>query len=191
MLSFISRRGASAPKFSLAPIASAFVIAAVAAPSADAGFVSTFEVGTGINQATVQIDQDDGDTYLFAVRFASESISSWDALLTIDAALDSLSLEYETYSFGVFLTGITIEGDRDYGMGDLWPVPNYWQFWVDSPSGWTQSSVGAQARTITAGSADAWVFGTNAEPRAIPTPAAGIAALLMMGAGRRRAALRR
>jgi len=191
MLSFISRRGASAPKFSLAPIACALVTAAVAAPSADAGFVSTFEVGTGSNQATVQIDQEDGDTYLYAVRFASESISSWDALLTIDAELDSFSLEYQTYSFGVFLTGITIEGDRDYGTGDLWPIPNYWHFWVDSPSGWAQSFVGAQSRTLTAGSADAWVFGSNAAPQPIPAPAAGVAVLLMMGAARRRAALRR
>ncbi|MBM4102256.1 MAG: hypothetical protein FJ256_08375, partial [Phycisphaerae bacterium] len=123
MLFLISRRGALAPKFFLASITSAAIIAAVSASAADAALVATFDVGAGNNQATIQIDQDDGDTYLYSFHFASESISSWDALLAIDAELDSFSLEYQTYSFGVFLTGITIDGDRDYGTGDLWPIP--------------------------------------------------------------------
>lgn len=190
MLSFASRRGARAPKCFLAPISPAFIIAALVAPAADAAVVATFEVGAGNNQATIQIDQDDGDTYLFAFRFASESISSWDALLAIDAELDSFALEYQTFSFGVFLTGITIDGDRDYGTGDLWPIPNYWHFWINNAQvgaeAWVQSPVGAQSRMLTAGSADAWVFGSNATPQAIPAPAAGIGALLVMGFSRRR-----
>jgi len=191
MLFLISRRGALAPKFFLASITSAAIIAAVSASAADAALVATFDVGAGNNQATIQIDQDDGDTYLYSFHFASESISSWDALLAIDAELDSFSLEYQTYSFGVFLTGITIDGDRDYGTGDLWPIPNYWHFWIDSAEGWSLAPIGAQARILTAGSADAWVFGTNAAPQVIPAPAAGIGALLMMGFARRRAVLRR
>ena len=191
MLFLISRRGALAPKFFLASITSAAIIAAVSASAADAALVATFDVGAGNNQATIQIDQNDGDTYLYSFHFASESVSSWDALLAIDAELDSFSLEYQTYSFGVFLTGITIEGDRDYGTGDLWPIPNYWHFWIDSAEGWSLAPIGAQARILTAGSADAWVFGTNAAPQVIPAPAAGIGALLMMGFARRRAVLRR
>jgi len=187
MLSFISHPGVLAPKFSLAPITAAIVIAALSTPASDAALVATFEVGTGNNQASIQIDQDDGDTYLFAFRFASESISSWDALLAIDAELDSFALEYQTFSFGVFLTGITLDGDRDYGTGDLYPTPNYWHFWIDTPQGWSLAPIGAQARMLTAGGADAWVFGTNAAPQAIPAPAAGIGALLMMGFARRRA----
>lgn len=191
MLSLISRRGALAPKSFLAPIASAVFITAASTTAADAGIVATFDVGAGNNQATIQIDQEDGDTYLYSLRFASDSISSWDALLAIDAELDSFSLEYQTYSFGVFLTGITIEGDRDYGTGDLWPIPNYWHFWIDTAEGWSLAPFGAQSRMLSAGSADAWVFGTNAAPQVIPAPAVGIGALLMMGFARRRAVLRR
>jgi hypothetical protein len=179
MLSISLRRGARSPALSIA-------FAALASLPASAGFVSTTEVGTGTRQATVQIEQDDGDSYLFLVRFASDSFTSWDALLTIDAQLDSFALEFQTYSFGVFLTGITIDGDRDFGTGDLWPIPNYWQFWIDNGSEWEASMVGAQARVLTSGDADAWVFGSNAPPQPIPAPAAGIGALLMMGVSQRR-----
>lgn len=178
MLSSLAHRGAVAPSLCLA-------LAALAAAPAAAGLVSTQSVGLGANQASVQVDQDDGDSYLFVVHFEAPSITSWDALLAIDSSLDSFAMEFDMFSFGPFLTGITIDGDRDYGTGDLWPVPNYWHFWIDNGAGWESSWTGAQERILTSGGSDAWVFGSDAQPQAIPAPAAGTLALLWLGRSRR------
>ncbi len=140
------------------------------AATTQGAIIDSFNVGTGANLATIQIDQEDGDGYLFLVAFDSPSFSSWDALLEIDAALPSLSLTYETYSWGMFLTGVSIDGDTDYGTGDLWPVENWWHFWLRDSGVWTQSSIGATDRVLFNGASDAWTFGSPVPPQGAPAP---------------------
>ena len=171
---------------------SAFVAVAVSsglAHTLQAGIIGTYEVGTGVNAATIQIDQFDGDGYLFNIHWDSAGYSSWNALLDIDAALTSVLLQYDTYSWGVFLTGITVDGDTNYGVGDLWPIENYWHFWVHDPGAWEQASFGASDRVLFDGAQDAWVFGSGAMPQAVPAPAA--LALMVGAAGACRGSRRR
>ncbi len=153
------------------------VFAAVAASSLcahtlQAGIIATYDVGSGTNAATIQIDQEDGDGYLFNVHWEGATYSSWDALLDIDASLTSLSMQYDAYSWGNFLTGIAIDGDSDYGTGDLWPIENYWHLWIADSGSWQQAVVGASDRALFNGASDAWVFGSAAAPQSVPAPAA-------------------
>ena len=135
-----------------------------------AAIIGTFEIGTGANRASIQIDQEDGDGYLFAVNFDDSNYSSWDALLDIDASLTSVSMTYDTYTWGNFLTGITIDGDTDSGTGDLWPIENYWHFWLHDTSAWEQAQFGASDRLLVNGSSDAWTFGSPTPPQGVPAP---------------------
>jgi len=164
------------------------VVLASLAPSASAGLIATYEVGEGTHSAAIQIDQEDGDTYLFNVHFSGDVYSSWNAMLDIDASLDSVSLQYDTYSWGVFLTGITIDGDTDVGYGDLWPIENYWHFWLRDTGSWEMAMFGATDRSLFDGAFDAWVFGSPQAPQSVPAPGA-LALMLTWAAacrGRRR-----
>ena len=150
---------------------------------AAAAIIESFNIGVGANLASIQVDQQDGDGYLFNVRWDATNYTSWDALLEIDAALPSFSLTYDTYSWGIFLTGITIDGDVNFGTGDLWPIENYWHFWLqDAGNGnWDQAMFGATDRTLFDGASDAWVFGGPNVPQSIPAP--GVFAIMLFSVG--------
>ena len=137
-----------------------------------AGIIASYEIGDGTNAATIQIDQEDGDGYLFIVHWTAPTYTSWEALIDIDESLPALSLQYETYSWGAFLTGISIDGDNDYGVGDLWPIENYWHFWIADTGSWSQAMFGASDRALFNGANDAWVFGSGTAPQGVPAPAA-------------------
>ncbi len=153
--------------------ASALVLAVTTATNA--AIVGTYSIGTGANTAMIQIDQEDGDGYLFSVSFDTANYTSWNALLDIDTALESLALTYETFSWGAFLTGVTIDGDSDFGTGDLWPIENYWHFWLHDTGAWQQAAFGATDRVLANGSNDAWTFGSPTPPQGVPAP--GVLAL--------------
>ena len=153
------------------------------------GIISTHEIGSGTHSASIQIDQQDGDGYLFTVHWDAVGYTSWDALIDIDESMTSVSLQYDTFSWGVFLTGITIDGDTDFGVGDQWPIENYWHFWVRDSGAWEQASFGASDRVLFDGAQDAWVFGSGAMPQAVPAPAA--LALMVGAAGACRGSRRR
>lgn len=146
--------------------------------SAHGAIISTFDVGVGSNAASIQIDQEDGDGYIFNVRWDALYYTSWDAMIDIDAALDSVSITYQTFSWGYFLTGVTIDGDTNYGVGDQWPIENYWHFWVRDTGSWMQAQFGANDRILTNGLSDAWVFGSSTPPQIVPVP--GVMALTLL-----------
>lgn len=154
--------------------------------SASGAIISSFDVGAGANMAVIQFDQEDGDGYLFNVRWDAAAYTSWDALLAIDTALDSVSITYQTLSFGNFLTGVTIDGDTNYGEGDLWPIENYWHFWVRDTGSWVQAEFGANDRILSNGQSDAWVFGSSTLPQSVPAPGALALTLLSLATCRAR-----
>jgi hypothetical protein len=93
-------------------------------------------------------------------------------------------LQYQSFSFGQFVTGIGVGTDFQYGEGDLWPVENYWHYWTEANGEWQMAMFGAGDRTLVDGSADAWVFGSSAAPQAVPGP--GVVVALMLAARARR-----
>jgi hypothetical protein len=166
----------------------AVVAVCVAPSSALAGIVDAFDVGSGGKSAVIQVDFSNGNGYLFTVHWSAASYTSWNAMLDIDAALPGVSLHYDTYPFGVLLTGVTIGGDADDGQGDLWPIENYWHFWVKDSGSWQQSMIGASDHQLRDGGADAWVFGSPTAPQVVPAPGAAALALSSLRRRRRRAA---
>lgn len=164
--------------------ASALVLAV--ATSTQAAIIGTYSIGTGANTALIQIDQEDGDGYLFSVSFDAANYTSWNALVDIDASLESLALHYDTYSWGVFLTGVTIDGDHDHGTGDLWPIENYWHFWLRDTGSWQMAAFGPTDRLLVNGSNDAWTFGSPTPPQAVSAPGALVLSLFSLATFRAR-----
>jgi hypothetical protein len=161
------------------------------AADARAEIVETFVVGTGSATSTVQVDFANGNGYLFTVHHAG-GLSGLGALHLFAQAVPGFTLEVETFPFGDLVAGIGVGTDYDYGTGDLWPVENYWHYWItDAAGAWIWAPMGAGDRLLADGSADAWVFGTDQSPQ--PVPGTPVLSVLALGAawrrpGRRRAA---
>ena len=152
----------------------ALACSVVLATSANAAIVDTYSVGSGNKSATIQIDFENGNGYLINYSWSASAQSSWDAMLAIDSALPNMSMQYDTYSFGVFLTGVTIGADTNYGQGDVEPYENYWHLWTKDSAQWEQAMFGASDRILVNGASDAWVFGSSTVPQNIPAPGAAV-----------------
>ena len=157
--------------------------------SAHADLVDTFSVGEGDSNASIQFDFLDGNSYLVDI--------AWDGDLTGRQAFDLINAEgqafdfefqYESYSFGDFLTGVNIEQSYNYGTGTPPDYVDVWHYWTaEAADAWELSPVGFSSRLLLDGSRDAWVFGTNDGPMQIPAPATlALFGLLPIGKKRRR-----
>jgi hypothetical protein len=164
-------------------LASATMAVACLASSSSAAIIASYSVGSGSSTSSVQIDFSNGNGYLFTVRW-DEPMNGYQLLQYIDSQLTSVSHTAQVFSFGVFVTGIGVGADTEYGEGDLWPIENYWHYWTQDSGTWQQAMVGASDRTIFNGSFDAWVFGSSVAPQAVPAPSA--LALLVLGLRSRR-----
>jgi len=154
---------------------SALALSCTLTVGATAGLVSTQTIGSGAKSASLQFDFENGNTHLVNVR--------WDGTLTGFGALELMStqaaggrLDYLSFSFGKFVTGLGVGGDYQYGEGELWPVENYWHYWTaEGDAAFEAAMFGAADRTLQDGSRDAWVFGSATAPVVIPAP--GVLAL--------------
>ena len=164
----------------------ALACSVVLTTSVSAAVVDTFAVGTGNKSAIIQIDFENGNGYLVNYSWSANAHSSWDAMLAIVAALPNMSMQYDTYSFGVFLTGVTIGADTNYGQGDVDPYENYWHLWTKDSGQWEQAMFGASDRNLVNGASDAWVFGSSTVPQNIPAPGAAVVFMASALVARRR-----
>jgi len=168
-------------------VLSAFALSCALAASAMAGLVSTQTIGSGASSASLQFDFENGNTHIVNVR--------WDGMLTGFGALELVAsqatdgrLDYLSFSFGKFVTGLGVGGDYQYGEGELWPIENYWHYWTaEGDAAFEAAMFGAADRALQNGSRDAWVFGSSAAPAAIPAPGA-LALAACAGLSRRRRA---
>jgi hypothetical protein len=167
----------------------AAVAAALALSSshAFAGIVSTFSVGAGASTSTIQVDFSNGNGYVVNLSW-TEPMSGFQAMQAVAAAIPGAQLQYDVYPFGSFVTGIGLGTDFEYGTGDLWPVENYWHYWTQVDGQWEMAMFGASDRTLSNGSADAWVFGSSAVPQAVPGPGAAVLLVAVIAGRRRRTA---
>ena len=167
------------------------VVASACASSVHAGLMGTFDVGSGGKAASLQLDFENGNTWLATVRWDG-SLNGFQALQMVTAGVSGGQLQFQSFSFGKFVTGIGVGGDWQYGEGDLWPVENWWHYWTaESTGAWTSSMIGAEDRLLQDGSRDAWVFGSGAEPATVPAAGAAWLAGLWCTRGRRRNAAHR
>lgn len=157
----------------------------LSSPHAIAGIVATYDIGTGASTSTIQVDFSNGNGYVINLSW-STAPNGFQALQAAMAGIAGAQLQYAVYPFGSFVTGIGLGADYEYGTGDLWPVENYWHYWTEVNGQWEMAMFGAGDRTLTEGSADAWVFGSSAVPQAIPAPGAVAVVAMAAVAGRRR-----
>ena len=151
--------------------AAAIAALGLSVPHAFAGIVASYDVGAGLYASTIQVDFENGNGYLFTLRW-TEPTNGFQALQQAIAAVPGASLQFQSFSFGAFVTGIGVGADFQYGEGDLWPVENYWHYWTAVNGQWELAMFGAGDRALTDGSKDAWVFGSSAAPQAVPAPGA-------------------
>ena len=155
-------------------------VALLCSTSAFAALVSSHTIGSGLKSATLQFDFETGNAHLVTLRWDGD-LNGFQALQMVAAQANGAQLDYQSFSFGNFVTGIGVSGDYQYGEGDQWPVENYWHYWnAEGMGAWTESMVGADVRMLSDGSRDAWVFGSSVMPQAVPAP--GMLTLLA-GAG--------
>ena len=162
-----------------------------AVPVAGGAIVETFQVGTGLLTSTVQVDFSNGNAYSFEVSWQDAGTTGWDLMTTIADELDEVSLDFSTSQWGVFLEGIGVDDDYEYGVGAGWNegIEDYWHYWTaDSASDpWAVSGVGADSRLASDGSTDGWVFLSSDAPFTVPAPGAlGLLSIAVMGRRRRR-----
>lgn len=163
-------------------------VASCAAPL-HAGLMGSFDVGAGANEATLQFDFENGNTWLATVRWDG-AMNGFEALQLVTSSVPGGQLQFQNFSFGKFVTGIGVGGDWQYGEGDLWPIENWWHYWTAEAAGaWSASMIGASDRLLQDGSRDAWVFGSSAAPATIPGPAGWAALGAAMLRHRRRVAI--
>ena len=159
----------------------AAAIAAIASATASASLVGTYTVGTGASASFVQFQFTNANTYLYEVRY--DGAMTGKGLFAIIGAAQTgfFSYTYDTYSFGDFVTGITVGSDSDSGYGTPPDYLDYWHYWTRGALAdtWAESFIGFGDRAVSNGSWDGWVFNSATAPAAIPAP--GAIALLALG----------
>ena len=184
-MSPVARRAIGGRKVPVFPMKMSLAIGATAllcASTTFAALVSSHAIGSGAKVAMLQFDFENGNAHAVTVRWNGD-LTGFQALAMVAAQVSGAQLDSQSFSFGNFVTGIGIGGDYQYGEGELWPVENYWHYWNAEGAGiWSESMVGADARTLSDGSRDAWVFGSSVAPQAVPVPGA---LCVLAGAGLR------
>ncbi|TVQ51062.1 MAG: hypothetical protein EA377_13365 [Phycisphaerales bacterium] len=158
---------------------------------ADAIVVDPIEVGTGLFSSFVQIDFEQGDTFVFEVFYNETTTTSFDLLLILDSDAElGFQLEFTTSGFRPFVNGFGFDGIFESDASS----DSFWLCWT-KPSDeetWALAQDGAANTVATPGSWDGWVFGNEFPGLApknviIPAPAAtAVLGGLFIGCGRRR-----
>ncbi len=123
-------------------------------------------VGSGVNQAKITIEWEDGYRAEFLVHFGGMETDTLTGLELLDIveAETGLTTVREDFGFGPFVDEISFEGhiSGGFGGGDLW-----WHYWVGDgkdDAAWRSSATGASGRTLGHGDADGWIYGHGEPP---------------------------
>ena len=71
--------------------------ALLCATGAQAAIIDTYQVGTGLNTSTVQVDFQNGNGYLFEVSWQGAGTTGWDLMVTmtlVTVASETLCLRW-------------------------------------------------------------------------------------------------
>jgi hypothetical protein len=114
-----------------------------------------YTAGSGSSQATIAIDFDFGNSFLFNYRWDGDA-TGWDALTAIDLA-GALEVSAKDYGvWGVFVSDFNYPAglEYDYGAG----ANTSWAYYVGNNEGWSPSGAGVSSRFLNNGDWDSWVW---------------------------------
>lgn len=132
-----------------------------------------YSAGSGSNQATIAIDFDENNYYVFTYSWDGTA-TGWDALDAIDQAgeLDVSATDYGEW--GMFVNDFNYPGgvEYDYELGEN----TGWAYYVGDNETWSPSGDGVSFRELGNGDWDSWVW-TNYDANWAPIRTPGAAAV--------------
>ena len=133
-----------------------------------------YSAGTGSNQATIAIDFDENNYYVFTYNW-DDTATGWDALDAIDQAgdLDVFATDYGG-DLGYFVSDFDYPGGVEYDYGAEYAG---WAYYVGTDNEtWVSSGSGPSSRELGDGDWDSWVW-TNYDANWAPIRTPGAAAV--------------
>lgn len=131
--------------------------------------VAEYSAGFGANSATIAVDFDLDNYFLFTYNWDGDAIG-WDALAALDAAgaLDVYATDHGDW--GMFVDDLDYPGGIEYDYG---PASAGWAYYVGDNEIWNLNGSGVSFRELSDGAWDSWVW-TNYDTSwtAVRTPGA-------------------
>ena len=130
-----------------------------------------YTAGTGSNEATIAIDFDFDNSFLFSFKWDGAA-TGWDALAALDGgALDVF--ETDGGEWGMFVDDFDYEGGAEYDYGE--GVFAGWSYYNSADNDiWSLSPGGVSFRDLSDGAWDSWVW-TNYDDSWMPVRTPGAA----------------
>lgn len=129
-----------------------------------------YTAGTGTNEATIAIDFDFDNSFLFTFRW-DDAATGWDALDTLNAGqLDVFATDFGEW--GMFVDDFDYEGGVEYDYGE--GVYASWAYYNGDNEIWSLDSGGVSFRNLSDGDWDSWVW-TNYDDSWMPIRTPGAA----------------
>ncbi len=114
-----------------------------------------YTAGTGTNEATIAIDFDFDNSFLFSFKWDDDA-TGWDALSALNAgALDVFATDYGEW--GMLVDDFDYPDGTEYDYGE--DVNTGWGYYNSTDNQiWSLSSTGVSFRSLSDGDWDSWVW---------------------------------